>query len=293
MPISDNGVIADIHVTTFQGAIDTLLGLARRAFIHEILVHFEHHLNLRNHFSHRSDNPTSVLMSMKAVVNAVAAITDDVRSFERHPTRRDISEDTVRHLRERADATLGNLVSAARNHAGSFGLSPVSLMDAAASHVSSAIVELVKLLSLRRGVNERDVRSPTSPTPQNGGYTMPSLRSVESIKAGATHQHGRTTSAASNRFREEDTGMVRTVHDFSRQSDRSTSQSPQPSQVFDSPGITVGSAVSDDSATMDGGDDAWEELKVFTSHWLILGRRKLDNTCSAAFSMPAVSRSSI
>ena len=203
---------------------------------------------------------------MKGVVNAVAAITDDVRAFERHPTRRDISEDTVRHLRERADATLGNLVSAARNHAASFGLSPVSLMDAAASHVSSAVIELVKLLSLRRGVSERDVRSPTSPPPMNGGYIMPSLRSVESIKAGAVQQHGRTSSAASNRFREEDTGMVRTVHEFSRQSDRSTSQSPQSSQVFDSPGITVGSGVSDDSATMDGGDDAWEELKVLDIH---------------------------
>jgi protein SPA2 len=237
-------------------------------------VSFEFPLNRRAISSLRSDNPTSVLMSMKAVVNVVTAITDDVRAYERHPTRRDVSEDTIRHLRERADATLGNLVSAARNHAASFGLSPVSLMDAAASHVSSAIIELVKLLSLRRGVNERDVRSPTSPTPLNGGYNMPSLRSVESIKAGAAHRHGRTSSAASNKYREEDTGTVRTVHTFSRQSDRSTSRSPPPSQVFDSPGIMVGSGISDDSTTIDGSDDAWEELKVFMNHQLILGTKK-------------------
>lgn len=92
---------------------------------------------------------------------------------------------------------------------------------------------------------------------------MPSLRSVESIKAGAAHHHGRTSSAASNKYREEDSGTVRTVHIFSRQSDRSTSQSPPPSQVFDSPGIMVGSGISDDSTTIDGSDDAWEELKPY------------------------------
>lgn len=103
---------------------------------------------------------------MKAVVNSVSSITDDVKSFENSPNRFDFNEDTVRHLRDRCEATLQNLVSAARNHATSYGLSPVSLMDAAASHVSAAIIDLVRILLLRRATSaDRDVRETTrSPT---------------------------------------------------------------------------------------------------------------------------------
>lgn len=200
-------------------------------------------------------------MSMKAVVNAVAAITDDVKSFERRPTRLDIPEDAVRHLQERADATLSNLVSAARNHAASFGLSPVSLMDAAASHVSATIIDMVRLLSLRKAsLNERDFsRSPTnhlstsSPAP-----FIHNIHSVDAIKSGI--QHGRTPSSASSRLRDEDANQ----RNYSEQSDRSISQSPHFLRTVDGNGTTLigGDDSASESVTMDGGDDAWEELKV-------------------------------
>ncbi|KAF8331355.1 uncharacterized protein EI90DRAFT_2972490 [Cantharellus anzutake] len=237
IPISENGVIADIHVTAFQGAIDTLLSLAR------------------------SDNPGNVLMSMKAVVNAVATITDDVKAFERRPTRLDVSEDAIRHLRERADATLSNLVSAARNHASGFGLSPVSLMDAAASHVSATIIDLVKLLSLRRAsLNERDsTRSPTRhPNGSSPAPFIPSLRSVDEAKPGM--QRVRTSSSSSGSLRED-----LTTRNYSERPGRAISQSPSYSQMADGNGrALVGEYEStNESLTMDGGEDAWEELKPY------------------------------
>ena len=58
---------------------------------------------------------------MKSVVNAVSAIVEDVRLFERRPQRErsDVDQDVLRALRERAEATLqvSNLVTASKTHA--------------------------------------------------------------------------------------------------------------------------------------------------------------------------------
>ena len=56
----------------------------------------------------------------------------------------------MRALEERVEATLPDLVVASKTHATSSGLSPVSLLDAAASHVSAAVTELGCVVLLRR-----------------------------------------------------------------------------------------------------------------------------------------------
>jgi hypothetical protein len=212
---------------------------------------------------YRSDNPSSVLSAMKTVVNAVAAVTDDVKAFEHNPTRFDISEDTVRHLRERCDATLQNLVSAARNHAASFGLSAVSLMDAAASHVSAAIIDLVKLLLLRRtGFTDRDkeARSPDYGLSGGGGgihVYKPGLRSVEEMPTKLPH--ARATSSGSSR-REED--RERNMSIGSSGLNLSVLSPPQMSQNFEDV-VTVVGGTSDDASTLASNDNSWAELKVY------------------------------
>lgn len=207
---------------------------------------------------------------MKAVVNAVSSITDDVKSFEHSPNRFDISEDTVRHLRERCEATLQNLVSAARNHASSFGLSPVSLMDAAASHVSAAIIDLVRLLLLRRASTaDRDVRE-TNRSPieygslpnnnnGNGNHSYKtSLRSIDETRSKSSH--GRAASSNSTRGRDED--YQRGMPNAGVTSPLGTAMSPPSStQNLDDVATTVG-GISDDSGTLAGGDNSWAELKV-------------------------------
>nr|CDI55326.1 related to SPA2 protein [Melanopsichium pennsylvanicum 4] len=130
MPASDKGAIADVNLTAFQSSIDELLAAAR------------------------SKTPSNVLLSMKTVVLATTLVTDDVSKYEQISGNiAELSQEDQEQLmalKSKCSATLNNLMTACRNHASSHGLSPVSLLDAAASHVSATIVDLVKLLKVRK-----------------------------------------------------------------------------------------------------------------------------------------------
>jgi len=129
MPTSEHGAIVDTHVTSFQSSIDDLL------------------------IGGRSNAPSSVIIATKQVINAVARIDEDVQSYEAAGGTSDLKEEDkerLHALKSKCNATLSNLTTAARNHATSHGLSPVSLLDAAASHLSVTIIELVRLLQLRK-----------------------------------------------------------------------------------------------------------------------------------------------
>ncbi|PWN31476.1 uncharacterized protein FA14DRAFT_162729 [Meira miltonrushii] len=131
MPPSETGAIADINLTAFQSSIDDLLSAAR------------------------SKTPSSVLMAMKTVILAATLVTDDVSKFEQKKqegTAEGRAE--VSQAKTRISNSLNNLMTACRNHASSHGLSPVSLLDAAASHVSTAIVDVVKLVKVRKATKE-------------------------------------------------------------------------------------------------------------------------------------------
>ena len=130
-----DGLVRDVHVTNFQLGIDDLLQKARRV------------------------DPEATLESMRNVVKCVRAITGEIDqtplSQMQSPTS-SIAGDMLSspekqqaRLKSRVSATANNLITAAKNHASANGLSPVSLLDAAASHLSTAVVELVKLVKVR------------------------------------------------------------------------------------------------------------------------------------------------
>jgi hypothetical protein len=130
-----DGLVRDVHVTNFQLSIDELLQKARRT------------------------DPEQTLESMRNVVKCVRAITGEIDhtplSQMQSPTS-SVSGDLMASpekqqakLKSRVSATANNLITAAKNHASSNNLSPVSLLDAAASHLSTAVVELVKLVKVR------------------------------------------------------------------------------------------------------------------------------------------------
>ncbi|KAG7449778.1 uncharacterized protein BT62DRAFT_885871 [Guyanagaster necrorhizus] len=246
LPVSSDGGILDIHITAFLSGIDGLLTAAR------------------------SNAPTRVLTPMKSVVNAVTSIVDDVRAFERRPQRdrSDIDLDTLRSLRERADATLGNLVAASKTHATSSGMSPVSLLDAAASHVSATITEISKIICVRKATKAEQEQFSAAPYIPSGSATngfSPSLRSVAEKEG-----HYRKASSSSNtergpRFTESPTPQSRPSLDTYRQrtpSDNSSSENTNsPPPIFDrQPGNGIGS---DDSTTGDVVEDNWAELKPY------------------------------
>lgn len=251
LPVSPDGGLLDIHVTAFVSAIDSLLTAGR------------------------SNAPTRVLTPMKAIVNAVTAIVEDVRTFERRP-RKDRSEvnlDALHSLRERAEATLSNLVAAAKTHATSSGMSPVSLLDAAASHVSLTVTEIAKTVCVRKATKaEVDQFAPTSPPPTaasaSSGYT-PTLRSVEENRV----SHPRAGSSSSIRVQQDRLaelvsspprsmfGRAPEEERYRSPSAASSSRTNSPAPVFDRP-LNSANATSDESTLAEGPEDAWSELKV-------------------------------
>jgi hypothetical protein len=116
-----DGVVKDVHVTKFQIAIDELLRVAR------------------------SGEPSAVLDHMKSVVVAVRHITQDIDAA---PAKQDVAQQRTK-LKSKVSANANNLITAAKNYVQASGLSPVSLLDAAASHLTSAVVELVKTVKIR------------------------------------------------------------------------------------------------------------------------------------------------
>jgi len=120
---TDDGIIEDGTISRFQNSIDDLLSAARR-----------------------DDN--EVLEVMTEVVKATRGITDDLK---RHGSRAMEDDPRIRKLTTRLSATANNLITATKNHAASQGVSPVSLVDAAASHLTSTVVDLVKMVKMRPG----------------------------------------------------------------------------------------------------------------------------------------------
>lgn len=221
---------------------------------------------------------------MKTVVNAVTNILDDTRTFERRPAREraDVDIEALRALRERADATLSNLVAATKTHATSSGMSPVSLLDAAASHVSVCVSEIGRTVLIRKATRaETDqfqystpsLTSGTSPSPSSGFVPMRTIEELRTVGGG----HTRKGSSVSNVSREigrytesptaipSSTAAAGGLGKGSRRpiSDQSSSeQTNSPPPIFDRQGGSGQEAGSDDSGIGEGPEDPWSELKV-------------------------------
>ena len=245
LPMSPDGAILDTHVTAFVSAVDSLLTAGR------------------------SNSPTRVLVPMKAVVNAVTAIADDMRQFERRPRSDEVDLDVLRSLRDRAEATLSNLVVATKSHAMGAGMSPVSLLDAAASHVSSTITEIAKIAYIRRATpaeqEQFHVMQPTA-----NGYTSGTRSGEEAsssprstLPTGTAPLRKGTGDSISRGFfgrRGTRNGTVddeRERRGLSDPSNSSDGSSPPP--IFDR---QVNGRMSGDSAVQEAPEDAWNELKV-------------------------------
>ncbi|KAI9449387.1 hypothetical protein F5148DRAFT_1247904 [Russula earlei] len=227
LPVSADGVIPDVHITAFLTAIDSLLSAGR------------------------SNAPTRVLTPMKSVVNAVTTILDDVRSHSRQHS----SPERVHALEERVEATLANLAVAAKTHATSSGLSPVSLLDAAASHLSAAVTELGRVVLLRRATKaEQEQFAPSSAGTATNGFT-PGLRTVEEVRTSVGHQRGPSDGSSRRGEGERDT-----ARDERESSSDDSSAVPT---IFDQTTANTAGITSPDSAAAEGTEDAWTELRPY------------------------------
>ena len=122
--LQSSGLIRDYHITNFQLAIDEVLRVAH------------------------SGESRAALDQVKSVVIAVKDICEDVS--------KDSNEQPMK-MRARVTATASNFITGTKNFAYSGGVSPVSLLDAAASHLSAAVVDLVHTVKMRpTSINELD-----------------------------------------------------------------------------------------------------------------------------------------
>lgn len=144
-----DGLVKDIHVTRFQMSIDDLLRTAR------------------------SGEPLQILDQMKGVVMAVRRITHDIETSQ---TRGDIPTQLRGKVKTQVSTTANNLITASKNFANSNGLSPVSLLDAAASHLTSAIIHLIRTVKIRptpADEIEEDGEDSLGPMQSPGYFSVP------------------------------------------------------------------------------------------------------------------------
>ncbi|KAG4305264.1 hypothetical protein PORY_001434 [Pneumocystis oryctolagi] len=115
-----------VSLTNFQIAIDDLLHAGR------------------------SPEQKSVLEAMKDVILSVKSINMNLEDNKHKSIFDDPQKNSIiEKLKLRMSATANNLMIASKNHALNKGLSPVSLLDAAAFNLTDTIVKLVKLVKLK------------------------------------------------------------------------------------------------------------------------------------------------
>jgi len=138
-------LIKAVHLTKFQISIDELLKVARG-------INFGQSLEV-----------------VKAVVVATRALLNDIAAE---------NGDEITRLKSRISATANNVTTAAKNHATGYGLSPVSLVDAAASHLTASVIELVKQVKIRPTTEgdldeEDEYLAPATPQIDEEELTLP------------------------------------------------------------------------------------------------------------------------
>ncbi|POS83966.1 hypothetical protein EPUL_004781 [Erysiphe pulchra] len=118
-----NGMIKDVNVIKFQISIDELLQ------------------------SSRTENLDKLLELMKNVIYNVRNITQDIVEATSSSEEVTIQQ---KKLKYNVTITAKNLITASKNFVAAKGLSPVSLLDAAASHLTSAVIELLRSVKIRQ-----------------------------------------------------------------------------------------------------------------------------------------------
>lgn len=77
------------------------------------------------------------------------SITTEVEDYELKVGLSPADQTSLYDIKKRFSTELSNLLASAKYYAGGMGISPVSLVDAAAGNLTVTIVDLVKLLGMR------------------------------------------------------------------------------------------------------------------------------------------------
>ncbi|KAK1994936.1 hypothetical protein LX36DRAFT_183309 [Colletotrichum falcatum] len=153
----EGGAVKDVHVTKFQIAIDELLQRAR------------------------TEDPDTVIDAMKQVVVSVRRITKDI------DTAAAGNEELLQQrskLKGKVSSTANHLITTSKNFASSAGITPVSLLDAAATHLVAAIVDILRVAKVRSTPAEEledDDDGTVTPVDSTGFFSPRTASRQESI----------------------------------------------------------------------------------------------------------------
>ena len=131
--VSEGGLVRDVDVTRFQISVDELLKAARQSSTEPML-----------------DGVKNVIVCVQSIAAAVG--TDGYPTPAPSPMSANGTVQPavpVAKLKARVTGTANSLITATKQHASASGLSPVALLDAAASNLTASVVELVKAVGIR------------------------------------------------------------------------------------------------------------------------------------------------
>ncbi|OAD08691.1 hypothetical protein MUCCIDRAFT_76417 [Mucor lusitanicus CBS 277.49] len=188
-----DGVIPQDHILTYQAYINDLLTAAR------------------------STDPSQVIQVMKNMVTVCRSITEEIENQEDV-----LSTDTKKSLYELKTTfsnSLSDLLVAAKYHASGMGLSPVSLLDRSAGHLTSVIVELVKLLGMNN--TSPPLKSTHASPPTDNKITTSSILSSLNDDTYGSNRSDNSSYYGSSMLNGRSNGSIRNNHKSSSASSNS------------------------------------------------------------------------
>jgi hypothetical protein len=157
--IVDDGRVKDVHVTKFQIAVDEVLQTSRK------------------------ENPDKVMDAMKVVVVSVRRIMKDI---DESTPLGDEQAQLQTKQRAKVSAMANHFITASKTFAAGAGMTPLSLLDAAASHLTASVVELLKIVKIKTTpAGELDDEDDGSTTPVRSSFFSTQQYSQSS---GSSHQ---------------------------------------------------------------------------------------------------------
>lgn len=213
--LSEDGKILDTNVIKFQVAMDDFLVKIRTS-----------------NFKHVMDHLHSVVAATRVITNDVSTNFMTEKQFDNENVQQqqqdkaikesDMMQSEIAQATSFVSTTATHLITTARNHSTSGGLSPLFLIDAAATDLSQSVVDLIKLAKMKptygmnspisthshdsRGINgvndyDGDIVSPNPSEYQssNGSLTYKSQNRSRHSSGSHHHHHHHSSSASSHR----------------------------------------------------------------------------------------------
>lgn len=186
--MSPRGMVRDFHITDFQLGIDELMQLARKAGSDAAL----------------STCAKQILISLRSI-SSDANLQSPALSVS-EDSNGDGQKDMLR-MKMRLSQAANNLLTATKTHIAAGGIAPVSLLDAAATNLTLAVVDLVRTVGVKQSSSEELEQAVVQR--DNDGFVKPALPSKVTAATSSGNlavnganavNHARNSSLSSNAY---------------------------------------------------------------------------------------------